>query len=351
MKINNKTFNLQKNSIYIELTTRCNNNCSHCVVTNPNVKNEYLLTTQEIMRIIDEIDLIGYKEVIITGGEPLLRTDIIEIIKYIYEKNLKINIMTNGTLLDETIIEKLKIYNKLLSVTVSLYGYNEESYYNFTKNKIGFNDVIRGLSLLKINKIKYKINVILIREIIDNFESLKNILFENKLISVLEELSFIGPLYTSNTQSERMNEQIIQLRVSPREYCRALFLIEKDSGIYEYKANSMSNDKIFNCGFCHTISPDGYFRYCLLLNDKDENCDLKKYSLLTVLQSKNKLLELSISDDDYKQTCYRCKYKNFCSLCPAISYMETGRYDKRIDYFCRLTLEEVKQRERLFNER
>lgn len=72
------------------ITSKCNRSCPFCF--RPNCQN---LTTKEIYKIIDKLAKHGVRGIGITGGEPLLRKDIIKILKYIWEKNIKICLATN----------------------------------------------------------------------------------------------------------------------------------------------------------------------------------------------------------------------------------------------------------------
>jgi radical SAM protein with 4Fe4S-binding SPASM domain len=98
-------------SVDIELTFRCNLKCKICPQElykqqqNTVEKSENLpkkseeTTLEEIKSIIDDVARMGVKLVTLTGGEPFLRTDILEIISYIKTNGLQCNILTNGMLI------------------------------------------------------------------------------------------------------------------------------------------------------------------------------------------------------------------------------------------------------------
>ena len=99
------------------LTYNCNCRCKMCFYYNENeMKNtlkiikdnkDLLLTTDEIMDIIDQISDMGVKVLNLHGGEPFIRKDIIEIIEYAKNKNLIVTITTNGTLINANLAKKL----------------------------------------------------------------------------------------------------------------------------------------------------------------------------------------------------------------------------------------------------
>lgn len=82
-----------------EITSKCNLKCRHCLYYDEASEAVADLSYEQICRIIDKIAEDGrIKEIWISGGEPLVRKDIYQIINYVSEKNLIPSISTNGTL-------------------------------------------------------------------------------------------------------------------------------------------------------------------------------------------------------------------------------------------------------------
>lgn len=97
--------NTQLFSVTMELTYRCNEKCRHCYVYDEG-GNE--LTTEKIIKIIDDLHEMGAFHILFTGGEVFLREDFIKILEYAHSKNFVIDIFTNGTLLNAEKIIKIK---------------------------------------------------------------------------------------------------------------------------------------------------------------------------------------------------------------------------------------------------
>lgn len=91
-----------------EITRSCNLFCAHCraSATHDTYKDE--LSTQECFQLIDEIIDVGKPVIILTGGEPLMRNDILDICKYTVGHGLRVVMGSNGTLLTEEMVRKLK---------------------------------------------------------------------------------------------------------------------------------------------------------------------------------------------------------------------------------------------------
>jgi radical SAM protein with 4Fe4S-binding SPASM domain len=126
-----------------EITSRCNLDCRHCYLS----KNERSdLSLQDVKRIADSLSSLGIDEVILSGGEPLLRSDIFEIVSYLHLLGHGVDLCTNGTLLDDHAARELSRY--LSEISVSLDGYDCMSYERMRGEAKTFNRVIRGIEAL-----------------------------------------------------------------------------------------------------------------------------------------------------------------------------------------------------------
>ena len=88
-------------------TNACNLYCEHCY-RDAGARVEDELNTEEGLHLIDEIARTGFKIMIFSGGEPLLRDDILELVAYARDQGLRPVFGTNGTLLTGAMAGKLK---------------------------------------------------------------------------------------------------------------------------------------------------------------------------------------------------------------------------------------------------
>jgi len=139
--------------IYLAITNRCNLRCKMCEVARNPSSEEDELSTEEIKDLIKQIKNIGVKHFILSGGEPFLRKDILDIVKYAVESNIEmVDIISNGTLLDEVTIKKLIKIN-LNHITFSLDGTKEIN--DDIRGKGVFDKVSENIDLLNFYKHKY----------------------------------------------------------------------------------------------------------------------------------------------------------------------------------------------------
>ncbi len=166
------------NEIMIEVTHRCNLDCTFCFNKLYIKRGEHRreLDTSSVKQIIDKIKISGVKIVRFTGGEPLLRDDIFELMAYAHGKKLKVWLNTNATLITRHNVGNIVKY--VDNVLVPLNAYNSKDEEEIT-GKNSFNSKIRGILLLKKNGIKYlRCGTVATKENIYNLEKFHHLVKE-----------------------------------------------------------------------------------------------------------------------------------------------------------------------------
>ncbi|MCM1172298.1 MAG: radical SAM protein [Clostridium sp.] len=106
-----------------EVTMGCNMRCGHCGSSCAEPL-EGELTTEEALDLCDQIASLGLKWVTLSGGEPLIRKDITELVKRLSDRGVAVNMITNGLLLDRAMAEKLK-ESGIVTLAISIDGTKE----------------------------------------------------------------------------------------------------------------------------------------------------------------------------------------------------------------------------------
>ncbi len=115
-------FSRDKKPVVVWNTTRrCNLRCVHCYSSSQNVKYSDELTTEQGKGLIDDLASFGAPVLLLSGGEPLLREDLPELLKHAVGRGMRAAISTNGTMITR---ETARIFGKigLSYVGVSLDG-------------------------------------------------------------------------------------------------------------------------------------------------------------------------------------------------------------------------------------
>ncbi|MGD9678746.1 MAG: putative heme d1 biosynthesis radical SAM protein NirJ1 [Vulcanibacillus sp.] len=90
------------------VTRTCNLNCIHCYANSDAKKYEGELTTEEAKNMIDQLADFNVPVLLLSGGEPLIRPDILELAEYAIGKGIRVTFSTNGTLIDKKVAKQIK---------------------------------------------------------------------------------------------------------------------------------------------------------------------------------------------------------------------------------------------------
>ncbi len=137
-------FSADKNPVVVWNVTRaCNLHCMHCYAKADGAAHERELSHEEAVSVLDDLSGFGVPVVLFSGGEPLMRPDLVELARYAVGKGMRAVISTNGTLIDEDTAGRLKDIG-LSYVGVSLDGM-EEVNDRFRGRKGAFRDAMAGI--------------------------------------------------------------------------------------------------------------------------------------------------------------------------------------------------------------
>lgn len=122
------------NHVNFLLTHQCNLQCNYCYVPFQSYSEE--LNTEQIIRIIDLLYERGVFSLDLTGGEPLLRKDIVEILKYCNVLDMDVGLATNGVLLTKEEAANIgEAWNKKRTVHISVDASTPETFFKMTGSR------------------------------------------------------------------------------------------------------------------------------------------------------------------------------------------------------------------------
>lgn len=138
-----------------EITSLCNLRCEHCLSSaGETLPNE--LSTEEAMGLLDYLEAIKVFNINLSGGEPLMRPDIFDIIDYASKKKFSIDLLTNGASITEKVLNRLEDSN-IFNVQVSIDGIGE-THDKFRGRKGTYERAINAIKLLKDSKYNVSIS-------------------------------------------------------------------------------------------------------------------------------------------------------------------------------------------------
>lgn len=258
----------------ISVTDRCNLRCIYCMPESGIIskKPEEILTYEEILKIVQAAISCGINKIRVTGGEPLVRKNIvclIDTLAKIKEIN-DLSLTTNGILLNEYVEDLKKI--GLKRINISLDTLNREKYKFITRTD-GLNKVLEGINKsLEVGLNPVKINVVLMKGMNDDeIIEFAKLTFSNPL-----RIRFIEFMPIGNSNSWTKDKFISNNEV--KDCCQNLGEIEEQEGTlnanisssYRFKGakGTISFISPVSRPFCSKCSrlrltSDGKLRLCL----------------------------------------------------------------------------------------
>lgn len=144
--------------IFWELTEGCNLACIHCRAGAQPERAPDELTTEEALRLVDEIAGMASPILVLTGGEPLYRPDLIEIAARASARNLRVAVATNGTLVDEAMARRLREAG-VSRCSISMDGATPEVHDAFRGIPGAWKGALEGTAALQAAGIQVQFNV------------------------------------------------------------------------------------------------------------------------------------------------------------------------------------------------
>jgi len=181
----------------VSVTDRCDFRCNYCMAEDMKfLPKKDVLSLEELDRLCNTFIDLGVKKLRITGGEPLVRKNIMELFKNLGKKLGKgleeLTLTTNGSQLDRYAEDLLNI--GVRRINISLDSLNKNKFKNITRNG-DFDKVIKGIMVAKKAGLKIKINTVALKGVNDD-EILKlvNWCGENKFSLTFIEVMPMGEI-------------------------------------------------------------------------------------------------------------------------------------------------------------
>ncbi|MDP4143416.1 MAG: putative heme d1 biosynthesis radical SAM protein NirJ2 [Bacillota bacterium] len=309
-------------------TNKCNLTCSHCY-RDAGEKYKEELNTEEAKTLISQIARAGFKVMIFSGGEPLMREDIFELIEYAAKLGLRPVMGTNGTLITKKIAKRLKEVGTA-AVGISLDSLDYKKHDEFRGYDGAFRDTVKAM----INC--YELGL--------RFQVHTTVMDWNKeeIISIADFAAAIGAsgYHIFFLIPTGRGENIQKEMLGAGEYEELLMKIMKKQQQMDIEikptcapqfiriANKIGTKVRYSKGciagidYC-IINPKGQVQPCAYLNEITGDVREKPFDEIW----KESALFNELRSLNYKGSCGKCSYKNSCGGCRArAAYYNDGDY-------------------------
>lgn len=319
----------KRSPIYVQfaLSKYCNLKCSMCQAVEAR-KNEKELNLAEIKRLSEVLNKLGVGIIILTGGEPLLRRDLVEIVDIFTQKGLEVRIQTNGQLATEQNLKAL-LEAGLKEATLSLDTLDPEKQDRINNQEGSWDKTIHALApfsqilpkkgnMTGVNTVVSKLNIEEIPKIVKFVTAIG---FYSSLMPVhLSSSNAVGFIVRADAPEFRFSKadfglidniytELIQMKKAGYHIHNSFRFLRESSTFLKYGKVHWSCDSPY---LYFSISPGGYFLPCV---------DLKGTK--------------SMLDDDFIEVFYSKSFqeniRDTVKKCPGCFY---ACYPE-VTYFCR----------------
>jgi len=332
-------------SISWNLTKRCNLNCDHCYLDadfRGGARTDEL-GTEECFRVIDQIAEVNPNAfLILTGGEPLLRPDIYEIVRYAADKKFMVVLGTNGTMINHTVAKKIKeagahgvgiSIDSMDAIKHNKFRGVDQAWENSTKafeilNEVGVDFLIQ----MSVSEMNYKE----IPDVVAYAESIGAIAFNLYFLVCTGRGQ--GNTDISNAAYEDALKTLYKLQM---DYKGRLMINSKCAPQYKRVVYENDPESVYQrtySGGCPAgthygrISPEGDLTPCPFIAESVGNL---KDSSFKDLWDNAPLMNQLRDRKSLEGKCGTCEFSSMCSGCRARAFAETGNYmaeDNSCDY-------------------
>lgn len=324
------------------ITTKCNLKCKHCYSESVDQATPNELSTEDAFRLMDDLSEWGIGLLVIDGGEPLCREDMLDVVKYASSKGIRTTIGSNGTLIDEAVARKM-LDAGVRSIAISVDGADAQTHDRFRGINGAFEQTLKGVEACRTAGLPFQFNMVIRKETSSQLEDMLRL-----AVDYGASAAEFFDLVAAGRAKQECREEVLSLDERKRamewlaqaqEACPIvirvpacpmypLLLQERRIQPRHFPAEMLQRVPYYGRG-CAAGMPIGYVMIksngevnsCMLLQVKLGN--IREQSIVSIWKNSPVLAELR-RRELLKGECGDCSYRGTCSGCRGRAYEETG---------------------------
>ncbi len=317
----------------IEVTARCNLHCAHCYINLPaddRDARERELSYQELCDLLDQIVDEGCLWLLLTGGDPFIRPDFLDIYTYAKKKGLLITIFTNGTTITPRIADHLAEWRPF-AVEITLYGRTQETYERVTGVPGSYERCIRGIELLMERKLSLKLKSVIMT-------LNKHEVWDMEAYAEGLDVGFrFDPVLNVRLDGD---QKPAKFRIPPEEVVALDLADEKRMKSWrefcdKFRGSPPHPEYLYQCGAglrTFHIDPYGQLSACMMSRVSSYNLRQGRFR-----EGWHEFIARVRAQKWSRETpCKSCELISLCSQCPGWAWMETGDQEALVNYLCQI---------------
>lgn len=298
-------------SVTMEVTHGCNFRCIHCYGASERKLPD--LTYSQFIGILKQLAAHGTLDLSLTGGEPLMRRDFLDLYRYARSLGMFVNVLTNASLLTSEHIETFLEY-PVSQLSITMYGASSQTYQRMTGVKGAYEKVVKAVTLLKESGVPFELKAV------------ATTITQHEIFQIRDFAEDLDVPFRYSTKLIPENNGC-SVPLGCALSCKQAFWFDQNDDrkreAWRYAAASPDSDHAFRAGrrarglkyLCHAgdrdvaISADGQLHLCL--NERSSG-----YDLLTGNFEDGYRTFIVSARDEKAPECYACL------TCPDIKYCD-----------------------------
>lgn len=323
----------------LEITAACNLRCIHChAVSSEPGKDE--LTTEEAMKLIDDLAKVPeFRMLVYSGGEPLVRRDLFELLRHSRKVGLANVVATNGTLIDEDVAFRLADAG-VVGAAISLDSSQSATHNHIRRDERAYELAMRGIRACRKAGILLQINVTAMEYNLPELDELIQLAdAEGAGIMLMYQLVPVGrgSAIEDASLDVTQNETLLKLLADKQKHISTIvepvagpqywaYLMEqrgKSGGIWLKLAEQVFHGCAAGRGFVY-IKTNGDVWPCPFVEISAGN--VREQPFESIWARSQVFLDLRDRENTLKGTCGECAYRKMCGGCRGRALACNGDY-------------------------
>lgn len=335
-------------SVEVQITNNCNLRCKYCSFFTSASEVDNDLPLEEWLAFFAELNRSAVLSVTLSGGEPLTRGDLPQIIDGIVQNRMRFGLLTNGVLITREFAAHLAQSGRCDSIQVSIDGSIPTTHEAF-RGKGTFYKALGGIETLLEHQLSVTVRVTIHRQNVDDLPNIARLL--------LEEVGLAGFSTNSATYMGLCRKNAEQIQLTTQDRMRAMEILLQLDEVYPGRISAAAGplaearmwgemeaarqaalEQVPGCGTlsgCHgmmeqlAVRADGVIVPCSTLGhlelgriNQDSLLSAWQHPLVACLRQRDQIPLSSFA------FCAGCEYLNYCTgSCPGSAFTMVGQVD------------------------
>ena len=308
----------------LELTRRCNLDCAHCYLGSRRERQagrDDEMSTPWVLGLLDQLAEAGCLNLLITGGDPMIRPDSTEIYSRARQLGLLVTVFCNGTLVSDGVVEVFRQLPPQM-VEISIYGNRASTHDRVTRMPGSQTTLLSAVERLKAAGVRVGIKTVLMTMNQSELGSMRR-LARDLDVPFRMDAAIMPCLQPSECRPEEYRIDAVraaELELDDKETKETWkrYAVRVPSGA--------ADNRLYQCGAGRTnfaISPEGMISPCLVMPHVAYDLRERKFADVWAEEMASTIGQSASTG----YPCHSCAVRAACTACPATHRLETGRED------------------------